>query len=106
MGAQVITHQPNVLQTALPAAADRALLRAMKASRARWAAACLQGLGAARACSAATAAAGASPEGAPHAIHTLQHITYAYSSICTVRGEAPPVLVHAMSNAGFIAYGE
>lgn len=37
--------------------------------------------------------------------HTLQHITYTYSSICTVRGEAPPVLVHTMSNAGFIAYG-
>ena len=35
----------------------------------------------------------------------MRDFTYRYSNLCTVRGEAPPVLVHAMSNAGFVAYG-
>lgn len=63
LGAQVILHQPSILQTALPGLADPALLRLMR------------------------------------------DFTYRYSNLCTVRGEAPPVLVHAMSNAGFVAYG-
>ncbi|KAL4419348.1 hypothetical protein ABPG77_001575 [Micractinium sp. CCAP 211/92] len=63
LGAQVIAHQPSILQTALPDVADRALLRFMR------------------------------------------DVTYRYSSLCTVLGDTPPVLVHAMSNAGFIAYG-
>ncbi|PSC72029.1 transmembrane 53 [Micractinium conductrix] len=63
LGAQVISHQPSIMETAYPAAADRAILNFMK------------------------------------------DFNYRYSVLCSMRGEAPPVLVHAMSNAGFIAYG-
>lgn len=63
LGAQVIPHQPSILQTAMPSAQDKALLRFMK------------------------------------------DFNYLYSSLCTVRGDTPPVLVHTMSNAGFIAFG-
>lgn len=63
LGAQVIPHQPTMLQTALPAVADKALLRFMR------------------------------------------DFNKSYSLLCSLRGETPPVLVHAMSNAGFIAYG-
>ena len=62
-GATVIPHQPSILQTAVPGAADRRLLRLMS------------------------------------------DFTYRYSTACTVAGAAPPVMVHAMSNAGFVAFG-
>lgn len=63
LGAQVLLHQPGILQTAAPRVADRALLAVMR------------------------------------------DVSHRYSSLCTVRGTAPPVLVHAMSNAGFVAFG-
>ena len=62
-GATVIPHQPSILQTAVPGAADRRLLRLMS------------------------------------------DFNYRYSTACTVAGAAPPVMVHAMSNAGFVAFG-
>ncbi len=184
LGAQVIAHQPSILQTALPDVADRALLRFMRVrlegSPPRWAASQLglllerpplQGASLSKGlprlfCARRAAPApaeitpgwlcslrravlpaiallnafrmGRSP--APSArlrcarathrrstpsalnvkggarcgagcgpthlhIRCLQDVTYRYSSLCTVLGDTPPVLVHAMSNAGFIAYG-
>ena len=79
----MIAHQPSILQTALPAVADRALLRLMKVG--------------------APGAGGRggrpgrpgldSPGPAPF---PLQDVTLRYSSLCTVGGQAPPVLMHVM----------
>lgn len=117
LGAQVVSHQPSILQTAVPEVRRRggsgdagrgclgaslgSLLRPHPASGPRFSIASWRRLR----CMGRSRALHSGPPTRLQAadrrlLRFMKDFTWQYSSLCTVRGETPPVLVHAMSNAG------